>query len=226
MKTSKPFATISYNTVEFLERKLNELIVKRIIEFWVFVYHFKEEDETKDHIHLYIVPNGQLNTDQVGDYLQEIDGSQPFSLPLGCIRFKPSKFADWYLYSKHDVDYLASKGQARKYQYPLEDFKTSSKDYFLEEIHTIDLSTLNRSKALKTALDNGVSFEQLVTNGQIPIQMIKQYEYAYSIMSSHTYRNGRSSHSPIEDFNLDGNVEIIDTNGVYLGNYNTDDTTT
>lgn len=196
MKTSKPFATISYNSSKFLETKLNELVVTRKIDFFAFVNHYAEEDEKKDHKHLYIVPNGQINTDSVTAYLLEPDSQNPLSAPLGCMPCKPSKFADWYLYSKHDKDYLASKGQSRRYSYALEDFISSNNDYLLEEIHTIDFSALNRSKALKDAVSYGLDFSDLVVNGQIPLQQIKAYEYAYNIFLQKTYRNGRETHTP------------------------------
>ena len=65
MKTSKPFSTISYNTADFLSVKLNDLVNRRKIAFWAYVEHLPEEDEKKAHKHLYIVPNGQINTDEV-----------------------------------------------------------------------------------------------------------------------------------------------------------------
>lgn len=199
MKTSKPFATISYNSEEFLTRKLNELVVKRAIEFWCYIDHYAEEDEAKDHKHLYIVPNGQVNTDQIDDYLIEpvkATDSNPNALPLRCIRFRSSKFADWYQYALHDSDYLASKGQARRHHYTIEDIKTSDNDYLLEEVHTIDYSVLNRSKALKDAVQNNGDLTTLLWNGQIPIQQINAYEKAFGLLQEHLNRNGRETHTP------------------------------
>lgn len=203
MKTSKPFATISYNTAPFLQRKLEDLILSRKIEFYTFVHHFKEEDELKEHKHLYIVPNGLIDTDSVVTYLVEPDTANPLNKPLGCIRCKPSKFADWYLYGKHDEDYLASKGQSRKYHYSLEDFISSDNDYMLEEVHTIDYSSLNRSKALKEAVNDGIEFSSLVAQGLIPIQQVYAYQQTYNILMQNKFneleRNGRLTHTPIED---------------------------
>ncbi len=203
MKTSKPFATISYNTAPFLQRKLDDLIYTRKIEFYTFVHHFKEEDELKEHKHLYIVPNGQIDTDSVVNYLLEPDTENPLNKPLGCIRCKPSKFADWYLYGIHDIDYLASKGQARKYHYAIEDLITSDKDYLLEEVHTIDYSSLNRSKALKQAVEDGIDFSDLVAQGLIPIQQVYAYQQTYNILVQNRFnkleRNNRETHTPKEE---------------------------
>lgn len=196
MKTSKPFSTISYNTKDFLVVKLNDLIRRRKIDFYAFINHLAEEDEKKPHKHLYIVPNGQINTDEITDYLVELDISNP-TQPLGCIRPKPSKFGDWYLYCSHDFDYLTSKGQQRKYAYTREEFVVSDSDYFNEEIHQIDLSHLSRIKNIRSAVISEIPFEQLVVNGQIPIQQITAYKMAYDTIKHFaysTYRRDRKSH--------------------------------
>lgn len=196
MKTSKPFSTISYNSEQFLYVKLLELVKRRKIDFFAFVHHLPEEDEKKEHKHLYIVPNGKLDTDEVIEYLLELDPSRPAD-PLGCIRPKSSKFGDWYLYSQHDPDYLASKGQARQYVYAREEFVVSDEDYFNEEIHQIDMSHLSRTKALRRAVENDVPFEQMVMLGQIPIQQITAYRTAYDTIKHFTYstyRRDRKTH--------------------------------
>lgn len=194
MRTSKPFSTISYNSSDFLRVKLDDLVKRRKIAFFAWVLHHPEEDEKKEHKHLFIVPNGQIDTDQVLDYLLELDPSMP-DKPLGCIRPHSSRFSDWYLYALHDTSYLASKGQSRKYHYCLEDFITSDSDYFLEEIHTIDFSKIKRFDALKSAAINGVPFSQLVLSGVIPVQQFIAYREAYALMSCcSTERNGHNGH--------------------------------
>ena len=116
MRTSKPFSTISYNSVNFLKSKLDEMITDKWIDFYAFVRHSPEDDELKEHIHLYIVPSTLLQTDYITEHLQEYDSTHP-DKPLGCIACKSSKFDDWYMYGLHDKAYLASKGQARKHYY-------------------------------------------------------------------------------------------------------------
>lgn len=198
MKTSKPFSTISYNTADFLYQKLSELVSRRQIDFFAWVLHYPEEDEAKEHKHLYIVPNGRVDTDQVLDYLLELDPKKP-DKPLKCIRVKPSKFPDWYLYALHDTVYLASKGQARKYHYTLSDVVTGDKDYLLEEVHTIDFAKLNRFASLRDAALSGQRFEELLMSGAIPIQQTYAYRQAYDLMANYrTDRNGRESHQKID----------------------------
>lgn len=208
MKTSKPFATISYNSNAFLQAKLDDLITQHSIEFYTFVEHYPEDDETKKHKHLFIVPNGRIDTDQVRSYLTEIDPLKPTNKPLGVLPCKPSKFADWYLYALHDTRYLASKGQTRKYHYLQSDFTTSDNDFFVEEIHTIDLSKLNRVEALVNAVENNVPFAELVKVGLVPLQQFVGYEKAYHLLSTaQTYRNGSIGHEEFIDIET-GEVEF------------------
>lgn len=195
MKTSKPFATISYNSAPFLDTKLNELISQGHIDFFAYIEHLPEEDETKKHKHLYIVPSGRVDTEQVRQYLTEIDPLKPTEKPLRCLPCKPSKFADWYLYALHDSRYLASKGQSRKLHYTLEEFTVSDNDFFIEEIHTIDFSKLNRVEALVNAVESDIPFADLVKVGMVPLQQFVGYQKAYNLLSENkTYRNNRLGH--------------------------------
>ena len=183
-----------------MQTKLNYLVNRRKIAFYAFIEHLPEEDERKKHKHVLIIPNGQINTDQVYDFLLEIDPANP-DKPLGCTPFRSSKFSDWYLYSIHDRDYLASKGQSRKYFYKNEDFIVSDSDFFIEEIHSIDLSSLSKMKNLRNAVSSGVSFEQMVINGQIPIQQVYAYQRAYALIQDYqtrTFRNNKTSHQAVD----------------------------
>lgn len=180
--------------------KLNDLINRRKIAFYGFIEHLPEEDEKKAHKHLYIVPNGQINTDEVVDYLLELDPKNP-EKPLGCIPFHSSKFTDWYLYSVHDKDYLASKGQSRKYSYRKDEVQVSDSDYFNEEIHRMDLSKLSKIKVLREAVENNIPFEHLLMTGQIPIQQVYAFRQSYDLIDNYkarTQRNGRDTHQKID----------------------------
>lgn len=195
MKTSKAFSTISYNSEGFLVATLQRLVDTRKIDFFAFVEHFPEEDETKMHKHLYIVPNGKIDTDQVRTELLEVDISNPLAKPLGCMPCKSSKFADWFLYGLHDSNYLASKGQTRKYHYTKSDFIVSDGDYFNEEIHTIDHTKYNRFQELVRALEDGKSFAEFLATGLVPLQQTYAYEKAFDILSERgTHRGDRTGH--------------------------------
>jgi hypothetical protein len=207
LRTLKPFSTISYNSKDFLEFKLNDLVQRRKIAFWAFIEHLPEDDEKKKHKHLYVVPNGQINTDEVRDYLSEYDPEHP-DKPLGCMPCNSSKFGDWYLYVLHDTAYLASKGQSRKYHYARDEVVCSDADFLNEEIHRIDMSKFSKINALRDAVENGIPFAKLVMNGQIPIQQIHAYQKTYAILLNYsTFRNGNETHTPRIDLETG---EIID----------------
>lgn len=215
MRTSKPFSTISYNSDEFLQSKLNDYVRRNVLSFWVYIEHFPEDDETKKHKHLFMVPNGQVETSQFVNDLKEIDLNN-LDKPLGIMPIKSSKFADWYLYCCHNADYLATKGQLRIHHYQNSDFVVSDNDYFLEEIHHIDFSKFNKVGVIKDAIQNDISFQQLVFNGQVPIQQFRYFQEVYNYISdiighgSETYRNDREGHQNkyIEDLATGEVIEI------------------
>ncbi len=200
MITRSNISTISYNTDDFLIFKLNDMIKNHCIEFWAFINHIPEEDEMKQHKHLFIIPSGTVDTFALSDVLEEIDFTNPSMSPLGTIFWKHSKFVDWYLYSLHDVDYLASKGESRKYHYDKSEFFVSESDYFNELIHSCDFSQYTKHKKLREAVQSDVSFRDLFANGFIPVQQIGQYSLAYNLLKygdmyyDKTDRNGRSGH--------------------------------
>lgn len=197
MRTSKSFATIDYNSRDFLIVKLSELVRNGTLDFWAFVEHLPEDDETKKHKHLFCVPSGRMDTAQLLSYLEEIDPKHP-DKPLRCLACRSSKFDDWYQYALHDTFYLASKGQSRRYHYRKEEIVCSDEDYLSELIHQIDYSKLARIKELKQAVADGISFPEMVSRGQIPIQQINQYSRAYYMFSSlSTSRNGCEGHEEL-----------------------------
>lgn len=202
MRTSKPFSTISYNTTDFLKLQLDNLVNTNKIDFYAFVYHYAEEDEEgKNHIHLYIEPGRLTDTNQFLQYFEEIDLKNP-SKPLGCITCKSSKFGDWCLYAMHNKAYLASKGQARKYTYSLDSFVSSSKAYLNELYHTIDLSKINRIESIIQQAQDKKPFRDLVSRGIVPLQFIVQARNVYDMylepLITSTIRNGRDNHNPTE----------------------------
>ena len=82
MKTSKPFSTISYNSVDFLKYRLDMLINSGKILFYVFIKYFGEFDvqrneREKEHIYLFIESNGSVDTDDILTYFVEIDHNNP-----------------------------------------------------------------------------------------------------------------------------------------------------
>lgn len=205
MKTSKPFSTISYNSIDFLSIKLQELTQRRVINFYSFVYHFKEEDERKDHIHLIVFPNGQYQTDALQDYLLEPDMKDLTKKPLGIMPCQSSKWGDWYLYCSHDSAYLASKGQVRKYHYNEEDFYSSDSDYLHELIHTIDRTKYAKTQDFVNQVKMGIPLGEMLLKGQIPAPQFNQWKSMYEYLKcDETFRNGNETHTPL--VNEDGEI--------------------
>ena len=49
MQTIRVISNISYNTIEYFESKIAELVSRRIIDWAYWVFHLADEDELKDH---------------------------------------------------------------------------------------------------------------------------------------------------------------------------------
>lgn len=196
MRTSKPIATISFNSKIFLVQKLTELQRAKKISFWVFMPHLPEDDEggKKDHCHLYVVPSKLIQTDDLREELKEFDPVNP-SLPLGCLPFDVSKFDHWYMYCLHDKRYLAAKGQTRRFHYTHEQFVSCDDDYLLFLSKQIDLTALTPYSDMLDAIDRGLTFGEYFSRGFIPIQQIGNYEKAWKLLTANeTFRNGRPDH--------------------------------
>lgn len=194
VRTSKPVATISYNTPEYLKLKLEELRKAGRVSEWYFVFHKAEEDEKKDHIHLYLVPSKMLQTDDLVKEFLQPDPEKPGQF-VTCPRWVSSKFQDWYLYGIHDTAYLASKGQMRKYHYRLEDVQAYDRDALEECVREIDLTTVNAVKRMQDAQKAGLSYAQFFKAGGVPINAVRAYEQAWMLLQmAGTIRNGREGH--------------------------------
>lgn len=200
MNTSKTISTISYNSIEFLEMKLWELIDSRKISDYFFILHEPEDDETKKHIHLWLRPNKRLDTIDLQAYLREYDSSKP-DKPKGCIDFVPSKVDDAILYFIHEPRYLAMKGETRKYHYLKEDFHFFDEDNFDELFrHAYRGSDFAlRNAQLSAIKDNQDNLHNLIDSGLVPLGMASNL-CAYSnlkyndALNQKTYRNNRKGH--------------------------------
>lgn len=197
MKTSKPFSTISYNSEPFLTERLKDLENRRIINFWAFIEHIPESDETKAHKHLYVVPNGQLCTDRFIDFFLEPDLT--LDKPLKCLPCQSSKFGDWYFYVLHDDAYLLSKMQSRKYHYTDDDIRVSDYDTFTEFKHQIDYSKLGNKKTVDiyNRLKSGDTLDDLIAIGVIPVQQLNNYKWLECTARDALFRGARSTHTPL-----------------------------
>lgn len=208
MKTSKNISSISYNTDEFLKLKLDELIEGKIITYYMFINHKPEEDEKKEHKHLFIIPAKMVQTDDIRQELLEPFTELDNSKPLGTMPFVNAKTDDWLLYAIHDKHYLATKGQTRKYHYKWEDIKASDEDYKNILIQEISITVTPYDK-IQSARISGQNFYEFIASGQVPIRDITYYEKAWQsfdmiksqqdekILNDRLNRNGKSNHETI-----------------------------
>lgn len=210
MKTTKPIATISFNSPNFLRLKLDELKRSGIIAFWAFISHRPEDDEggKKDHIHLFVEPAKSVQTENFTDYLKEFDPLKP-DKPKTTLPWHKSDFGNWFMYSCHDRRYLAQKGQSRRFHYSYNDFISSDEDNLLYLYRTIDLMALSPYQDMLDAIEHGVTYPEYFSRGTIALQQVRNMEHAwYLLQENYTNRNGRAGHD-VPEFDSDtGEVKI------------------
>lgn len=177
MRTTKPISTISYNSDSFLLGKLKELEKAKVIGFWAYIKHKPEMDETKEHIHLLCCPCRMLVTEDLQEQFKEFDVNNP-SKPLGVIMWRNSKIKDWILYVLHDEEYLRKKGLVRKYHYNIDDIVTNDKETLLQFYRECKEISGDYMKII-SAVSNGVTFDEFLMTGCVPIQLIRQYQIAF-----------------------------------------------
>ena len=197
MKTRLPFSTISFNTKPYLELKLDELRRSKILSDWFFIMHKPEDDESKgkEHAHVYFIPSKGVQTDDVRQELLELDPEHP-DKPRGCLRMQSSKFGNWYLYGIHDPDYLASKGETRKYHYKYEDIVASNYDVLYELVYEIDvLAELGAFKGMQQAKSRGLTFQEFFNQGKVPPLQVRAFQHAWEMITvDETHRGKRLAH--------------------------------
>lgn len=223
MKTSKPISTISFNTVRYLELKLNELLKAKKISFWAFIEHLPEDDEggNKSHCHVYAEPSKMVQTDDLKAELMEYDPTKP-TKPLGCLPWRSTNFDNWYLYALHDSRYLASKQQSRRYHYKHSQILTSDDENLTFLTRIIDLSALSPIESMKQAQALGMSFDEYFSNGRVPIPQISQFQSAWQLLlSNSTDRNGKPGHANDVDDGTELDIdeltgEILEPNDLEL----------
>lgn len=197
MKTARPFSTISYNTEDFLKSKLNKWIDEGKIGFWAYIKHYPEEDEEKEHIHLYIDPEERIDTLQLTNELIEIVPKQP---PLRCRPCRNSKFDHWYLYDLHDKDYLESIGQSRKYHYNSDDMICSDTSDLKERIHQIDFTRFSNLRTAIRCAKEGMTLDEFLETHAIKLVHFRSLESIwdkyFKAVTPELYRAGRKTHTP------------------------------
>lgn len=196
MKTTKPLATISYNSEPFLALKLDELYKARKIQFYAFIKHQPEEDEKKAHFHVYVEPSSKIDTNDLKDVFIEKDPNGS-NKPLKTLNWGKSDFSNWFWYSMHDPRYLASKFESRKYSYHVEDFISSDDDELLCKVrdNPCPVSEMSRVSEL---IERGLSDDEIMLFMKVPLYRLSYYGKGISILRqalfNKTSRGSRANH--------------------------------
>ena len=113
MKTSKPIATISYNSENFLREKIYEWKRCGFIEYGMWILHQPDVDGDKPHYHVYLQPAKLIQTEELILRSKELDPNwKPLESYvdekekerhekkqfLGMTVFKSSETSNWILY--------------------------------------------------------------------------------------------------------------------------------
>ena len=199
MRTSKPFSTISYNSDKYITSKLNDLVSAGKISFWCAIRHKPESDEKKAHLHVYINPSCMFQTDDLKCYLAEVDPENP-NQPLTCITARSSKtFDDWVLYALHDKRYLASKGLSREHHYNRNALFSSDVNELDMLFNEVDMCKYTVYQTLLDFKQEGKTFEQFLMTGQCPIQQIRNYAFAWTLLDPVACIRQEPTHTPIDE---------------------------
>lgn len=216
MLTMVSFAGVTWCTLGEFGVVIRNLMELGYIKFCACILHKPEDDQEKEHIHWWLVPNGKVNTDEIitlmtvydseNDYFKEKDTSDIFlpttleekkgivpqihSMQNGNIN---SKFSDWYRYCLHDRTYLFAHGrQTRRYHYDMGDFQVTSVTEFRELINSMPLDYSTVQMKVAALIEQGWTWQQLVkSSGFIDFQHIHQWhEFYLAMLSNETNRSG------------------------------------
>ena len=193
MRTSKPISTISYNTEEFLKGKVEYWKGLGLIEFGMWIKHKPDEDNKKDHFHVFLKPAKLIQTMDLEMDSCELDPNNP-DKPLKMIGFRVSKENDWVLYGLHDKEYLASKGMTRNIHYDLSDIKSTDSDTLADIItHLNDERKGKLETRILECVRMGLAWGDIVSSGLIPLRHMHNAKLLYDALTFHEPRNEKSA---------------------------------
>ena len=185
MRTSKPLATICYLPKDDLLKRFERHKEKGWLQNFAFISHQKEKVDTKDHIHLLIIPNETIDTNSL--WFREIwDVFNGDEFVSGVMPWRHAKITDWLLYSVHSVPYLKKKGLEKLFHYTFDDFVYSEKSWFFEEVEIAEGSQISPlQKMLECAKKNldlanaleicNVSFGAMLSFKKVYEELREQY---------------------------------------------------
>ena len=201
MKTRRLLSNISFNTAAYFKSVAGVLVKDRYIDWCYWIVHEADTDDKKKHIHFVFQPSRSIDTAIFNSKFNEWEWIISDDLEqCKVMNYRPLKptlkyqycisLDDWFLYCKHDYDYLNAKGLTRNYAYNWEDFRSTDTDSLEHDINNIDFTKVNRMKFLKEGVMSSVPFAVLVQNGKVPIQWRQQYEKQYEALRRYLRARG------------------------------------
>lgn len=176
-------SNISYNSIDYLRNKCDELVKCGDIDFYMFIFHHKEECELDDHIHIILYPSHQIDTKKFDKHFIEfrLDDSE---LPFGFSKvWKPvSKDCDleWILYVLHDEVYCKAKCKGdKKFRYLPKEIISNDERTKQELVFSAyhETSFYHDLEIQKLIIDNNMNGADLIKNGYVPIKQACSYHH-------------------------------------------------
>ena len=161
------YSTVGYMSADWADYRLKELCSARKIDDYYVAPHRGElkdfgtdgqkEERDKDHLHIAVrVCSTLADLEVIRSHLdQSVGEGKP---PLGALPFNACKsLDDWLLYSYHDSEYLAFKGEVREFTYEPDILLCRFPDFLERNLSTAKTNVLgsNKSVAVYDALMNG-----------------------------------------------------------------------
>lgn len=176
--TAKPISTISYNTREFLTKRLEELLSAGKIEKYYAIYHDRDVnvstgDQKKPHFHVWVQPNRRLDTMALANMFIEVDDNNK-EHPLKCRPFQSSNLYHWIRYTIHDPIYLKLKNDDNdgRFEYSIDDYIAFDRECLLEDYDaSVIVLEMNRTQQRDRLAD-------LIVESSDSLDMTLVYEYA------------------------------------------------
>lgn len=189
MKTKQFISTICYSSADYTKLKLDSLLSCGKIDFYCFIFHKKEEDEKKDHLHLFIMPSAPIDTKEIDMLLiQPCEDGQSLGTCGIWHTVGKNNVSDFLLYVMHDKMYMRIKGYTeRKYEYYEDDFVTSHLDGLSNLIYDAyhnSMFTFNRRvmDMIIKSKDITQTGKDMVLNGYIPLNSTCSFHHLLQII--------------------------------------------
>ena len=181
MASKLPLSVVSYNSIPFAKARLDEMRDEGyIMDYYIFP-HQADTDDKKDHRHILVIPNGQIDWSEFRKRMMELDFSNPLKKPLGCSVFETcNSIDDWILYVLHDEVYLEWKQRPRNIvNYPKELMICSDENLYEQQYyHAYNESEFaRRNTKLRLLQDPKVRVTSLINNGYYSINQIRNLDF-------------------------------------------------